>query len=80
MANLYLSLSPPCYDTQQLYTERKVPINRVFDSGDCPGDIGGIRTHQGYIATGLIETERDMLAENGILEGVASKIPSYDAS
>mmetsp|Transcript_46012 Transcript_46012/g.33775 ORF Transcript_46012/g.33775 Transcript_46012/m.33775 type:complete len:81 (+) Transcript_46012:464-706(+) len=71
MAELYISLSPPCFDSSETYVERSHPISNVYDSGSCAGDIDGRKIHPSYIEVFLNETERDMLYYNGILNQVA---------
>jgi hypothetical protein len=81
MSELYISLSPPCYNSEYQYVQRSYPISEVYDSGECPGDgINGIKIHQGYVSSGFKESEKDVLNENGILSGVMSKVPNYQDS
>lgn len=67
IAELYISLSAPCFDSSNTYYERMYLISNVYDAGTCSGSIEGVKTHQGYIDSGFGENERDVLYYNGIL-------------
>jgi len=71
MAELYFSLSPPCFDSSNTYVQRYNPISNVYDEGSCDGLVDGSKLHKGYVDTHFNETERDVLSNNGILNQVA---------
>jgi hypothetical protein len=54
-------------------------VSKVFTVGRCPGNgIDGNYSNPGYIYGGDIESEKDLLSENNILNDVIYKVPDYN--
>jgi hypothetical protein len=79
MVDLRVRLSRPCGNTQQDYNARKYPISELYeDPNTCRySSSDGNKEHPLYFESGFKDEEYDVYSQNGLLEKIKSKIPSW---
>jgi hypothetical protein len=79
MVDLRVRLSRPCGNAQQDYNSRKYPISELYgDPKTCRySSSDGNKEHPLYFESGFKDEEYNVYSQNGLLEKIKSKIPSW---
>ena len=79
MGDLRVRLSRPCGNAQQYYNARKYPISELYgEANACRySSSDGNKEHPLYFESGFKIEEYYVYSQNGLLEKIKSKIPSW---
>ena len=75
IVDLYMELSPPCYNQMEQYYVRGSGESKYMFNGECVGDYYGTQLHPEFIESGYSLTEEQMYRDNELYNRFLESVP-----